>query len=199
MNVQALSLKVFVSGKLRFDPELLIPIFHEWIRVGKLPGRLLIDVADYRHVPDGPGVMIIGDGVHIGFDSGEGKPGIVYSMKRDQPGPIGTKLEDLFVSTLTVCKLLLAEPSLSGKISFRTDNMQLAVMSRLYAPNTEETLEAITPSLLRFSKRLYLDQEVRVKLVAPAPAPFSVTLEANESHAVDVLLGRLGPPLAAAV
>ena len=30
-----------------------IPVFHRWIQEQALPG-LLIDVADYRHVPEGP-------------------------------------------------------------------------------------------------------------------------------------------------
>ncbi|MBW1832016.1 MAG: hypothetical protein JRJ10_10020, partial [Deltaproteobacteria bacterium] len=38
----------------------LIPVFHEWIRAKKITDELLIDVADYAHVPQGPGVVLIG-------------------------------------------------------------------------------------------------------------------------------------------
>ena len=39
--------------------EKLVPVFHQWIREKKIPDELLIDVADYAHVPQGPGVVLI--------------------------------------------------------------------------------------------------------------------------------------------
>ena len=36
-----------------------VPIFHEWIRDQALEGLVLFDVADYAHVPDSPGIVLV--------------------------------------------------------------------------------------------------------------------------------------------
>ena len=43
----------------RFELADAVAVFHQWIRDGVCP-EMLIDVADYRHVPAGPGVLLIG-------------------------------------------------------------------------------------------------------------------------------------------
>ena len=48
-----------VAGET-LDVDAAISVFHRWIREGCALEGLLIDVADYRHVPDGPGVLLIG-------------------------------------------------------------------------------------------------------------------------------------------
>ena len=45
-----------------------IPVFHRLIQRGLVEG-LVIDVADYRHVPDGPGVLLVGHDVDYGITS----------------------------------------------------------------------------------------------------------------------------------
>ena len=36
-----------------------VPIFHSWIQAQAVPEHLLIDVADYAHVHNGPGTCLI--------------------------------------------------------------------------------------------------------------------------------------------
>ena len=58
MDLQHVNVKFLVEGDLKVDPARFIEVFHQWIRDETLE-ELLIDVADYRHVPSGPGVMLI--------------------------------------------------------------------------------------------------------------------------------------------
>ena len=44
-------------------------VFHAWIQKGAVEG-LLLDVADYQHIQDGPGMILIGDQVDYAFDLG---------------------------------------------------------------------------------------------------------------------------------
>ena len=83
-NIQQASVKLFLTDSSGLDLDSFIPVFHEWIREKRLPDHLLIDVADYRHVPNGPGVMIIAHEAHYGIDSGNGEPGFLYTRKRDE-------------------------------------------------------------------------------------------------------------------
>ena len=45
----------------------------------------MIDVANYAHVPKGPGVALIGHGTDYFIDEGEGRLGLLYNRKRGAP------------------------------------------------------------------------------------------------------------------
>ena len=50
MNLQHVNIKIFVDGAMTVDPERFIEVFHRWIAERSMD-EMLIDVADYRHVP----------------------------------------------------------------------------------------------------------------------------------------------------
>ena len=67
------------------DPEIVQPddftaVFHTWIQKGAVEG-LLLDVADYQHIQDGPGMILIGDQVDYAFDLGRGGSGLLVRRK----------------------------------------------------------------------------------------------------------------------
>ena len=39
----------------------LVPLFHSWIQTHALADHLLIDVADYAHVHNGPGIVLVSE------------------------------------------------------------------------------------------------------------------------------------------
>ncbi len=80
-----------------------IPIFHRWIQSGRMDG-LLIDVADYRHVPDGPGVVLIGHEADYFLDEMEGPLGLLYNRKRETEGSNVYRLRRAMKSALTACR-----------------------------------------------------------------------------------------------
>ena len=59
MHSERLQLKLFLEPSTHFELEALIPVFHRFIRDHVIK-ELLIDVVDYSHVPNGPGVVLIG-------------------------------------------------------------------------------------------------------------------------------------------
>ena len=65
----------------------LIPVFHRWIREQAMP-ELLIDVADYSHVPAGPGVMVIGHEANYSVDNRENRLGLLYNRRAALEGHI---------------------------------------------------------------------------------------------------------------
>ncbi|PYU19621.1 MAG: hypothetical protein DMG32_24145 [Acidobacteria bacterium] len=59
MHLEHVNVKLLVKSPEEVDLEPLIPVFHSWIQA-QVFEELLLDVADYRHVPAGPGVVLIG-------------------------------------------------------------------------------------------------------------------------------------------
>ena len=57
-QLQRFGLKLFVDSAAVVSPHACVPIFHRWIQTGAVDG-LLIDVADYTHLTDGPRVLLV--------------------------------------------------------------------------------------------------------------------------------------------
>ena len=55
MDLHKFGIKLFAADAEPVDMLKLIPIYHRWIQQHALADDLLIDVADYSHVPAGPG------------------------------------------------------------------------------------------------------------------------------------------------
>ncbi len=122
----------------KIDQSPLIPIFHRWIREATLPG-LLIDVADYRHVPQGPGIMLIADHAHFAVDEGDDNIGLLCSVKRDAVGDAGKKV-------VTASDMLLQAAAALNKESdfpwnFTLQKLQVKVMDRLFVTTQAEAAE----------------------------------------------------------
>ena len=68
MELQHINVKLLLDPATEADLEPLIPIFHNWIQ-DRLCPELLLDIADYRHVHAGPGVVLIGREANYSVDN----------------------------------------------------------------------------------------------------------------------------------
>jgi len=59
IELQHINVKLLVIEPAKVDLGAVIPIFHQWIQ-DQIFDELLLDVANYSHVPEGPGVVLIG-------------------------------------------------------------------------------------------------------------------------------------------
>jgi hypothetical protein len=150
--IQHVTVKVFAREPALIDLGDAIPIFHSWIQNHVCP-ELLIDVADYRHVPNGPGVMLIGHEANYSLDMTKGRLGLLYYRK--QPG--GSAQENLrqaYDAAIVACNRLEQEPAFAGKLKF-TPECEFSINDRLLAPNREETYLALKPEFERFFAGLW--------------------------------------------
>src|SRR5579863_1712270 len=85
INLQHVNVKLLAGDSAGVDLEPLIPIFHGWIR-DRVFEELLLDVADYRHVPEGPGVMVIGHQANYSVDNAGNRLGVRYNRKSTLDG-----------------------------------------------------------------------------------------------------------------
>lgn len=190
MNVQQLSVKIFARSS-DIDQAALIPIFHDWIRDKRLGGDiLLIDVADYRHVVDGPGVMLIAHEAHYGLDEAGG-PGLRFARKRDEPGDAAERLREAFGRALQACALLEKEPPLSGALAFDTGKLEVRVMSRLVAPNTPAAYAELEPALTGFLKDLYGAGEITCEHLSDPRQPLGARVRIQGAPEAATLHARL--------
>ena len=190
MNLHQLSVKLFLAGGARIDQDALIPVFHRWIRDGVLDERLLIDVADYRHVFQGPGIMLIAHDAHYGLDEEDGEAGLLYSRKRDALGDAGDKLRDAFGKALAACERLEAEPDCKP-LTFRGDRAHVRVNSRQVADNSEASFAELLPHLEALAGALYPGEPIEIRHVGDPRAPLSAELRAAADPGITALRVRL--------
>lgn len=192
MNAHKLQAKLFLDPAAgRVPLESFIPVFHSWIKRRALP-ELLVDVANYAHVPKGPGVGVVGHASDYFLDESEGRPGLLTSRKREAPAP-AERLSDLFRRALHAALLLERDPALAGKVRFRTDEILFRINDRLAAPSSEATFAEVRPALDALCTKL-LPGGHRLALVGNARQLFSVQINAAAPADLETLLGRLGGP-----
>ena len=176
-----------------FDPQRLIPVFHRWIQQQELE-ELMIDVADYSHVPDGPSVILICHDAHYGLDRSDGEIGLLYSRRREtHPSMAGVRtlrerLGSVLRSALTACAKLEAEESLGGELSFPADRFRLRVNDRRVG---EESAAVLEGELRKALAALVGDASIEVELDRRSSARLSLRIEISEALGCGVLLERL--------
>jgi hypothetical protein len=186
MNAHKLQVKLFFAGE-RPSLESFIPVFHDWIKHHRLP-ELLIDVANYAHVPRGPGVALIGHESDYYVDDTDGRSGFLYSRKREAPPP-AERLGDAFRRVLHAA--LLLEKSTEGRAKLRADELLFRINDRLLAPNTEATFAAVRPELDAFLGTLFAGGGYKLSLASGPKQLFAVKIVPEAKADLPTLLGRI--------
>lgn len=147
LQVQKFAVKIPLKTGADVSLDVLVPIFHRWIQTQSLSDHLLVDVADYKHVADGPGVLLVSHEANIHLDDTAGERGLLYVRKQLIPGGFAKRIGTVIGYALGVASKLEQEPELAGKLTFHHDRLTLRLNDRLRAPNTPETFEATRQDL----------------------------------------------------
>jgi len=127
------------------DLEPYVGVFHDWIRQSALEG-LLIDVASYAHVPNGPGVVLIGHEFDYGVRIALGRVELTCRHKRDPKGE-GDVLRRCLRQLLRAAQLLERATKLSEAPCFRASDLVFRSNDRLCCPNTPEVRSRVARSV----------------------------------------------------
>jgi hypothetical protein len=191
MLSERLQLKLYLEPNPHFEVEALIPVFHRFIRE-QLIKELLIDVVDYSHVPDGPGVVLIGHAADYYVGALDGAYGLVYSLKRGTAAP-EARLEDSLRRLINAARLLEQESGLG--LRFKSGELSLRLTDRLHAPNDDATFARTKPEVEALLSRVYGAAPSIERLTSPKE-PLALRIKAGSAPSLEALLEKLGgPPL----
>lgn len=154
MDAFKISVKLFVE-KDQFAPDEFVPVFHRWIQDHVLDDHLAVDVADYAHVPAGPGTLLVTHEANVHMDRVDNRLGLLYFRKQALPGTFRERLKAVLLNTLKAAAKLEQEPGFEGRIRFRTDELQVRLHDRLYAPNTPATFAAVKDDVEAVAAELF--------------------------------------------
>jgi hypothetical protein len=143
---QRFSVKFFVKDPASVELDVFMPIFQRWIQRHTVDG-MLIDVVDYKHVINGPGVVLIGHEADYALDMRDGRPGLQYTLKRDGTGDFAERLRGAVQKAISACKAIEAEKTLKGAVTFALDEVEVVFLDRLRVPNDEATFAGLKADL----------------------------------------------------
>ena len=175
MAPQRLSIKLYFSHEQLPGPEEQIAMFHRWIRDKKL-GGLLIDVADYAHVPEGPGIMLIGHEADYAIDHGPGGPGLMTTRKRIDSGDLASAVQQTCRLAIAAAEALAAE-SLSASLEVATDRMRVLVLDRLRYPADASDIQGTAGQIAAAASEVFGAEAEAEPLPGDGRGPMAVDLK----------------------
>jgi len=186
MNIQHINVKFFIENPESVNLADYSAVFNTWIQKHALE-ELLIDVADYLHVHNGPGLILIGHEADYSLDNRAGRLGLLYNRKGQLDGTTQEKLAQAVRAALTAAQLLEKENGLK----FNGQEVQVIINDRLLTPNKVETFAELEPELKTFFDKLYNGTEYIITNNADPRERFTVNVKAANPFDVETLLKTL--------
>ena len=190
MTLQHVNVKLLVENPAQVDLEPLIPIFHEWIQ-RQVFEELLLDVADYRHVNGGPGVMLIGHQADYSVDDTDHRLGVRYNRKAAFEGSNLDRLQQAARAALTACERLEQDPRMGGRLRFNGQQIELFINDRLLAPNNDESRKAADAELQAFAAKLFKNSDYALSYQQDSRRLFGASVKTSRKFSTAELLANL--------
>ncbi len=188
MNLQYINWKLHLDNPAEAEPDEFFKVLNDWI-----PGapEVFVDVADYKHVQDGPVVILVGHYVNYSLDHTGRRLGLLYDYKQPMDGGNADKLRSTLIGALRVAKRLQDEKGFTHAPRFQAGDLRFIVNSRALAPNTPQTLAAIKPDLLAVLEKAFGAGGFTFEHLTDARQRFMVDIVATGSPTLESVLQRL--------
>ena len=186
IELQHINVKLWVKDPDKVDLQAVVPVFHTWIQE-QIFDELLLDVADYSHVPDGPGIVLVGHEADYALDYTGGQLGVRYNRKAPLPGSNRERLVQASRAALKAFERLEQD----FKLHFNNREIEIVINDRLLAPNTEGTRSAAEPELKGFLGQLLAGAEYTIAYPEEPRKLFGVTITSVREFSTQQLLANL--------
>lgn len=192
MDAYKLAVKFFVKDASGIGADDFVPVFHSLIQQKKITDHLVIDVADYEHVPNGPGTLLITLEANYSTDREDGKLGLLYVRKLPINGAetFADRLKFVTRAALLVAHELEADPRLAGRFQIDPGAFLFRIYDRLLGPNEPATFEAVKAGLAAFAGSLF-GKPASLEYAGKAKSLFEVRVSGGQGLTTQALLAKL--------
>ena len=159
-DLQRVNVTLYLENEASLSADIAFRIFNRWI--AETDDEVLIDVADYSHIANGPQTLLVGHESDYSLDSTDGRLGLKYGRKRPSEGDTKQRLRAALTAALTACQRLEEAPEVEGRVRFRGAELQLSVQDRLGTPNSEQSLLALREDLMTVLSQVYGNAKIEL-------------------------------------
>ena len=188
-SLQRINVKFYLEDPASLSAEEAFRVFNSWIPT--TPDEVLIDVADYSHLDEGPQTLLVGHEANYSLDNHSAEMGLLYSRKQPADGDLTERLACAFKAALTACRRLEEEPSLAGKVKFRSDDVSLVANDRLNATNDEAGENTLRAALDPVLAQLFAGAEYAVERDPAPELRLNLRIRCQTDADAATLLGNL--------
>lgn len=149
MELHRFGVKLFAVEPANIRVKDFVPVFHSWIQRQAVAGHLLVDVHDYSHIQNGPGILLVAHEGNFCTDMAEGRLGLAYFRKQPAGSSIESHLDAAVKTARLAASLLEKEPVFEGRLRFRHDELLVIANDRLLAPNDAATYASLQSPLTK--------------------------------------------------
>jgi hypothetical protein len=167
-DLYRICVKLYAHSQSGLDDARFVPIFHDWIRARRLDA-VLIDVADYTHVPDGPGILLVAHEVSFALDRSDGRFGLLVQRRRPADGGVDDAIEHTLRHALHAAERLEREPRLAGALSFDRTQIRVESNDRLLAANDDASFRELSSHVHAVGQRVFENRGIDVKRIENDP------------------------------
>ena len=177
-DLKQIDIKVFAEDASDVKATEFVAVLQRWIREHTVPGTL-IDVADYSHIHNGAGVILVGHEYNLSVDYGDGRMGLLVHSKLPAEDSLKKRIEAAIKLAFNACSILEEEGEFKARLKFSRTNFRFLASDRLNAPNSDDTYAEVAATLEAVAKTLS-GSDVTVRRVNDSP---------GERLAIDVTMG----------
>ncbi|MBI3696590.1 MAG: hypothetical protein HY238_17335 [Acidobacteria bacterium] len=146
IDVQKIAVKLFTDAPPTLNLDPFLSIFSRWRTDAADPARW-VDLADYAHMPRGPGIVLIGHVCNFSFDLSAPAPGVLYSRKQGLDGSNEDRLRAVLRAAAEMSRRLLAEPEFPAGVHLLPGSLDIRFQDRLETPNADATDHLLRPAV----------------------------------------------------
>lgn len=130
------------------DPDLdpFLIIFDRW-RKQQDHSADWVDLADYAHMPAGPGILIAGKRDTFSINLNPPGPGLLTSVRRGLEGSMEDRFREALRRARELNAAIVAEPEFPRELRIIEHAWEVFVNDRLRFPNTDEADRHVRPAL----------------------------------------------------
>ncbi len=184
MDLQKFGVKLFFNTNGSYSSKDFVPVFHNWIQDKAIDDHLLIDVTDYSHILDGPGVMLIAHEGNFSLDQESQQPGIMYMRKTDISGSFTERFNKV-LSTVIKAANRLSDKDVSKQVDITLNSFRFIANDRLYAENTADNQDLYKQKIQKALDGRYPDSQFEFGDVSDENERLAFTV--NFSNDIDIL------------
>ena len=188
-STDRLGIKLFARQTGAWDCRPLIGVFQCWIQQQSVPGHTLIDVHDYSHIHQGPGVLLVGHEGNFSFDNAESRPGLQYWRKRPLDGSLSDRLRRLHETLEATCGLLESQQPFSTPLRFDRCEVRVTFNDRL-VNDSDSSLVEMTSQFQKFAEYLPGTDLTSLSRVRDGSGRFMVELHLSDPSSTQQTRGK---------
>lgn len=174
-----------------FRLDAFLAIFGRWRQNKDHPAEW-VDLADYAHMAEGPGILIAGHQGNFVVDSARPGLGLFYGGKKDFEGSNDERIIEAFRRCLSLTKALVAEPTYPAEMKLKPEAWELFINDRLQFPNNTETDAALRPAIKAALTKLFGEGAFTIEQDTDPQRRYAFSIRASAGVTLEQLYKKVG-------